>query len=1176
MSLAVDVETTKDFAAVRSRAAQISAAREPEIRVRANQTFTLLLISEWFAGIIVAFTVVGQNNNFLWGLLAVAFFGAAVCLLPSFLAWRRADAEASGFAAAVGQILWLGLLVSMSGERPEIYLFFFGALAITSIYKDLRVLGAASAAAFLVFLAHRIFAWQTGAATANNLTWFAYLMCLICETAVLLVVCRRSDADRQQTALQTAQFEIDAERYRSIIENTRSNIKNAQSLVENTDDIIFRTDDKGFLTYANRNAARLFGCAENELIGRHFVEFIHREDQFRIKLFYKKQFVRQYTDTYCEFQIESIAGKRFWLGQKVQLLTEDNRRTGFQAISRDISERIRTEKALSESEARSRAVTDSVFDAIVTIDRTNTILFVNQTAEKIFGYQAAELTGANLNRLIPEGLRIRLGSSQPQRSAEVAWRDYLRQTSEVAARHKDGREIPIEISFCEYDAGGKQMFAVVLRDLTERKRTAAVLKKSKEYRNFFKLANDAILIVEPISECILDVNDRACELYGFARSQFVGRSLKTMSENEARGEQRLQDLLQNRLYNEFEMTQRRADGKILSLLINASLIEFAGQPAILSINRDITERKRQDAALRESEYRFRTILESMNEGLLHVDRTDRIQYANDHFCQMVGYSYEELINRVWTNLLLKPEEQALIQTVNERRLRGVADGYELKLNKKTGETIWALVGGAPVYNSDNLIVGSMGVFTDISDRKRAEEQLLHNALHDALTGLPNRALFLEHLRHTIDRNQRRTDAQFAVLFLDFDRFKVVNDSLGHMEGDKLLILIARRLEKSLRTSDIVARLGGDEFTILLTELEQFGEISEIIERIQTDLKAPFILMEREIFISASIGVALSSPKYTKPEEMLRDADTAMYRAKAGGKARYQIFNQTMHNAANERLQLETELRHALERGEFCNYYQPIVELEDNRLVGFESLVRWHHPTRGLILPAEFISTMEETGLIVGLGIWVLRESCRQLREWQTAYQINCPELTMSVNLSCRQFLQTDLAERVEEILRETAVDPDCLRLEITESHVMEDSELAISIMHRLRAIGVKLSIDDFGTGYSSLSYLHRLPINYLKVDRSFVSRMLSNHENAEIVRTIVTLAKNLEIDVIAEGIEMREQAAHLRKLDCKYGQGFLFSRPRTAESAGALVASNKITETPVITGQNVNLLEFIN
>jgi diguanylate cyclase (GGDEF)-like protein len=424
-------------------------------------------------------------------------------------------------------------------------------------------------------------------------------------------------------------------------------------------------------------------------------------------------------------------------------------------------------------------------------------------------------------------------------------------------------------------------------------------------------------------------------------------------------------------------------------------------------------------------------------------------------------------------------------------------------------------------------------------------------MHDALTGLPNRALFLEHLRRAMGHSPLRKKT-FAVLFLDFDGFKLINDSLGHWEGDTLLKMIARRLESLLRGDDVVARLGGDEFTILLDELTGAKDVLLVVERIKDIFKEPFNLGGREVYISASIGIVLRDAKYRMPEDMLRDADIAMYRAKSSGKGQHEIFNKAMRQQVSDRLRLETELRAALERGEFAVFYQPIMQIAANRLIGFEALVRWFHPQRGQVMPGEFIPIAEETGLIVPLGEWILRESCRQVREWQQRFPARS-DLTISVNLSCKQFMQLDLADRVTEILRETGLEARYLRLEVTESHVMENSQMAITIMNRLRALGVKLSIDDFGTGYSSLSYLQRLPINYLKIDRSFVNVMSANHENGEIVRAIVMLAKNLNMQVIAEGIETEEQALQLINLDCPFGQGFFYSKPTAAGQAEALL-----------------------
>ncbi|MEJ7618955.1 MAG: EAL domain-containing protein [Pyrinomonadaceae bacterium] len=440
---------------------------------------------------------------------------------------------------------------------------------------------------------------------------------------------------------------------------------------------------------------------------------------------------------------------------------------------------------------------------------------------------------------------------------------------------------------------------------------------------------------------------------------------------------------------------------------------------------------------------------------------------------------------------------------------------------------------------------------NITDRKRAEERLVHDAFHDALTGLPNRALFMDRLNVAFKRRKRKSGCQFAVLFLDVDCFKVINDSLGHLLGDQLLIDIAGRLASILRSNDSVARLGGDEFVLLIEDLGDADEATEIAARLQQKLSAPLHLSEHQVCASVSIGMAMASEQYQSPEEMLRDADTAMYAAKKCGRGGYQIFKPEMHERALRVLRLETDLRRAVEREEFSLFYQPIVDLQSHGTVGFEALVRWQDPARGLVSPAEFIPAAEETGLIVPLGLWVLKTACRQLVEWQRAG--NCSaDFWVSVNISPRQFAQPDLVEQIIAILRETGLDPQSLKLEITESAVMENIDAALALLQRLHALGLSLSIDDFGTGHSSLSYLQRFPIGTLKIDRSFVSRMAESSESAEIVRTIIALAQNLKMVVVAEGIETAEQLIQLRNLTCQLGQGYYFSRPVDAPAAGQL------------------------
>jgi diguanylate cyclase (GGDEF)-like protein len=440
--------------------------------------------------------------------------------------------------------------------------------------------------------------------------------------------------------------------------------------------------------------------------------------------------------------------------------------------------------------------------------------------------------------------------------------------------------------------------------------------------------------------------------------------------------------------------------------------------------------------------------------------------------------------------------------------------------------------------------------------KESREHFRHAAFHDALTGLPNRSLFTEHLRIALERVHQNEKYLFCVLFLDLDRFKNINDSLGHPCGDELLILVARRLEGCIRQTDMVARFGGDEFAILLDAMEDFSDGILVAEKVQQTISEPFKLHNHEAVTTASIGVALSTSNYSEAEDMIRDADTAMYRAKDRGKARYEIFDTTMHTRAVTLLRLESDLRRALEGQELCVYYQPMVLVATGELHGFEALVRWQHPERGLISPDHFIPLAEETGLILPLGLSVLREACSQLRTWQQ-WSLSERNLTMSVNLSSKQLIQSDLIDKVEEVLSESGIDPWKLKLEITETVVMENAELAAITLSRLRGLGVRLSIDDFGTGYSSLSYLNRFPVDTLKIDRSFIARMSQGDENLEIVRTIVTLAGNLGMQVIAEGVETEDQLHQLRLLKCQYAQGYLFSKPLAATDADMFILERR-------------------
>jgi diguanylate cyclase (GGDEF)-like protein len=444
------------------------------------------------------------------------------------------------------------------------------------------------------------------------------------------------------------------------------------------------------------------------------------------------------------------------------------------------------------------------------------------------------------------------------------------------------------------------------------------------------------------------------------------------------------------------------------------------------------------------------------------------------------------------------------------------------------------------------------------ERRKAEELLTNHAFYDSLTNLPNRSLFMDRLHNSMERRKRYKDHTFAVLFLDVDRFKIVNDSLGHVIGDHLLIMISQRLKKHMRSIDTIARFGGDEFAILMEDTKGNGHANDLADRIHKEMSLPFSVFGHEIFATVSIGIVLSNlSDYSRPEELLRDADTAMYNAKARGKACHVIFDSTMHAEAATLLQLETDLRKAVEHNEFILYYQPILLLENKRIIGFEALIRWRHPSRGLITPAEFILVAEETGLILTMSKWIIREACRQMHSWQEQF----PEyrnLAISVNVSSKVFSQLDFYEMIEKILQETGLEGSCLKLEIVESMLIENPEPAAALIKRLKNLNVRFDIDDFGTGYSALNYLRHFPINGLKIDGSFINALTSDKNNAEIVKTIISLGQALNLEVVAECIETPEQLEQFMGMHGKYAQGFFLFRPMDSKSVENLLREKNI------------------
>ncbi len=591
------------------------------------------------------------------------------------------------------------------------------------------------------------------------------------------------------------------------------------------------------------------------------------------------------------------------------------------------------------------------------------------------------------------------------------------------------------------------------------------------------------------------------------------------------------------------------------LSLNEKLLHRVEQHGTLQA-KNIRTLKEKLHELEANGERYNLIASSSNDGVWDWDLNTNKMFFDERWRAIIGFesqdelgdSMDEWMDRIHT------EDLELFKTEIEATLTGWMPTFknEHRLQHHDGTYRWILSRGMAARHEDGTVYRVAGSIIDITDSKGAEQQLLHNAFHDVLTGLPNRALFMDRLKRSLNRAKYRPDYLFAALFLDLDRFKVINDSLGHQVGDELLIGIARRLEKCMRPGDMIARLGGDEFAVIIDNLKSSDDAIQAADRLHQEMTVPYLLSGREVYASASIGVALSQSHHENAQDFLRAADTAMYHAKSRGRGCVELFDTEMHARALGQLQIETDLRRALQREEFRIFYQPIVSTESRQVRGFEALVRWEHPEQGLLSPIRFMQVAEETGLVVPLDQWVLRDSCRQLREWQQEFPMN-PLLSVSVNLSGKQFAHPDLCDKVRAILDETGIIPLSVKLEITESSLVENPDAAAQILRQLKELGVRISLDDFGTGYSSLSYLHRFPIDVLKIDRSFVNRM-SVSKNSEIVRTIITLAINLGMEVIAEGVETEEQVAQLASMHCDYVQGYLFSPPMPSTAVHELLA----------------------
>jgi diguanylate cyclase (GGDEF)-like protein/PAS domain S-box-containing protein len=790
----------------------------------------------------------------------------------------------------------------------------------------------------------------------------------------------------------------------------------------------------------------------------------------------------------------------------------------------------------------------------------------SSSIEEVTGYSARVFRGNDAFRW-PDGLWFKLVHVDDRKACGEAWAQLV-QGTDCCIEHRiedaAGRLHSVVTRASVWKGSNGIELAGTVTDITRRKAEEeehfrlqrSIYEGAMEWRLMFDAVESPILVLD-FEGHICGMNRAAREVSDRPYEENLGQAVENVGPGEL-WQKAAQVVSLIRSTGTSTTCEARDELSGRTWEIVGGLFKGSGiGDRITLVAHNISKRKRAEEALQLSEEHFRSLIENSSDVTTILNADGTIRYESPSVERILGYAPEDLIGK---NLFdfIHPDDAADVLNAFTRKteVRNVTAQIECRFWHK--DNYWCVLEATGKNMVDDPALSGIVINSrDITTRKQAEEQLLHDALHDSLTGLSNRTLFVDRLNQSIARSKRHPGYLFAVLFLDLDRFKLINDSLGHMLGDRLLTATAGRLESCLRSCDTVARFGGDEFTILLDDIEDTVEATQLANRIHERLSAPFNLDGQRLYVTASIGIALSTTGYRRAEEVLRGADTAMYRAKSLGRSCYQVFDKAMHTRAVTLMQLESDLWQAIELGQFRVYYQPIISLQTAGLAGFEALVRWQHPSRGLVLPEEFIRVAEETKLIVPIGRQILLAACLQLKAWQQ-HMLPTGSLSVSVNLSGRQLAQPDLIEQVTQILSETGLDPHNLKLEITESVIMENAESTIRTLEQLRSLGIHLQIDDFGTGYSSLSYLHRFPIDTLKIDRSFVSRMTNNCKNSEIVGTIITLARNLGMGVIAEGVETAEQLRHLEQLNCDYAQGFLFSRPIDSLAAGGLIRSRPI------------------
>ena len=921
-------------------------------------------------------------------------------------------------------------------------------------------------------------------------------------------------------------------------------------------------DETGRISEANPAFGRTFGYAVGDVRDVLFFSLVHRDDVVENEAAFRELMNGSLDRHVAELRCLKKDGGELRARLTASLLRGNDDGSGaIIVVVEDVTERREAEKALQESERRFRQLFENSSSALFVHDEAGRIVDCNSEACRALGYTREELLVLSVGDL---ATNLLTEDQRREQQGDTLWERVLKArpgqivgSDRNELRRKDGSTFPVEVDVGAIDYRGRRMIFASARDVTELRKSEGRLSDAQRIARLGNWDYDL---------------DRDEAYWSDEMYRIFGREVQSFTPNyrtffRSVHPDDLSDLLlviRKALYGgeSISVDYRIVfpDGEVRDVHSQCeTILDAEGRPKrLVGTVQDITERRQAERALREAEEKYRTLVEQI-PAATYIDNVDAVNspvYTSPQMEEILGYAPEEWQENpnLWTEILHPDDRERVLAEVRRTSETGDPFKIEYRMFSRDGRVVWVRDEAVLLQDEEGVPRYWQGVMFDITERKNLEERLSYHAFHDALTGIPNRMLFTNRLDHALAREDRREDSM-ALLFLDLDNFKAINDSLGHEAGDGLLVAVAGRLTSSVRPADTVARLGGDEFAILLENVAGDWEAAVTASRLEDELRAPFMVNGHEIFVTASIGVVPRISYGNEAQELLRDADLAMYQAKENGRDRYEVYNPDMREYDAGRMMLEHDLRLAVEREEIRVYYQPRISMETGTFVGAEALARWEHPERGLLGPESFIPAAEETDVILPLGRQVLRDACEQARTWWEARPDTQPYVC--VNLSARQFEQEDLVEEIAEALRRSGLAPEALLLEITESTLMDGAEAAVTRLRNLKALGVKLAVDDFGTGYSSLSYLRRFPVDCLKIDRSFTHGLGRSLDDTVLVSGVISLAKSLDLAVIAEGVETSAQFERLKELGCDFAQGFYFARPLPAFDAARLIMESR-------------------